>query len=79
MAISGCTTQAWYEGAKQGAENNCRSQPPGESERCLEKLNKKTYEQYEKERSEKGNFGCLSKPNPSIKRDPLKRTPYVKR
>ena len=51
MAISGCTTQAWYEGAKQGAENNCRSQPPSESERCLEDLNKKTYEEYEKERS----------------------------
>ncbi|MDI1299698.1 hypothetical protein [Methylotenera sp.] len=52
IAIAGCTNQAWYEGAKQGAENNCRSQPPGESERCLEKLNKKTYEEYEKERSE---------------------------
>jgi len=51
MAISGCTTQAWYEGAKQGAENSCRSRPPGESERCLEGLNKKTYEEYEKERS----------------------------
>lgn len=52
MTISGCTTQAWYEGVKQGAENHCRSQPPGKSEQCLDKLNKKTYEQYEKERSE---------------------------
>jgi hypothetical protein len=51
MAISGCTTQAWYEGAKRGAENNCRSQPPSETDRCLENLNKKTYEEYEKERS----------------------------
>jgi hypothetical protein len=49
--LTSCTTQAWYEGAKQGAENNCRSQPPSESERCLENLNKKTYEEYEKERS----------------------------
>jgi hypothetical protein len=51
FAISGCTTEAWYEGAKQGADNNCRNQPPSESERCLESLNKKTYEEYEKERS----------------------------
>ena len=51
MAISGCTTQAWYESVKQGAENNCRKQPPIESERCLENLNKKTYEEYENELS----------------------------
>ncbi|MDD2770427.1 MAG: hypothetical protein PHT19_17035 [Methylococcus sp.] len=51
MAISGCTTKAWYEGTKQGAQNYCHSQPPSERERCLENLNKKTYEEYEKERS----------------------------
>ncbi len=50
-SIAGCTMQSWYEGAKRGAENNCRNQPPGESERCLENLNKKSYEEYEKERS----------------------------
>lgn len=48
---SACTTQAWYEGAKQGAENQCRLQPPSEAERCLENANKKTYEEYEKERA----------------------------
>ncbi len=51
LAINACTTEAWYEGAKQGAENNCRNQPPSEVDRCLEKLNKKTYDEYEKERS----------------------------
>ena len=50
-SIAGCTTQSWYEGAKRGAENNCRNQSPDESERCLENLNKKSYEEYEKERS----------------------------
>jgi hypothetical protein len=50
IVISACTAQAWYEGVKQGAENTCRSQPPSESERCLENLNKKTYDEYEKER-----------------------------
>lgn len=50
-AIAGCTTQAWYDGAKQAAENNCRSQPSTEMERCLENLNKKSYDEYEKERA----------------------------
>jgi hypothetical protein len=51
LASSGCSREAWYEGVKEGARNNCRSQPPGEVEPCLEKLNMKTYEEYEKERS----------------------------
>jgi len=52
-SLSGCTTQSWYEGAKLGAENSCRNQPQAESDRCLENLNKKSYEEYEKERSGK--------------------------
>jgi len=51
VSIAGCTTQSWYEGTKRGAENNCRNQSSDESERCLENLNKKSYEEYEKERS----------------------------
>jgi hypothetical protein len=51
FTICGCTSQAWYDGVKEGAKNECRSQPPSEVDRCLEKLNNKTYEEYEKERS----------------------------
>ena len=51
--LSGCTSQAWYEGAKVGAQNECRKQPPGAAEECLARVNKKPYEQYEKERSTK--------------------------
>jgi len=51
IVTAGCTHQAWYEGVKAGARNNCQSQPSGEVEHCLEKLNTKTYEEYEKERS----------------------------
>lgn len=51
QVISSCTTQAWYESVKKGAENNCRSQPPSEAEQCLENLNKKTNDEYEKERA----------------------------
>jgi hypothetical protein len=51
VTMTACTNKAWYEGVKEGAKNNCRSQPPGEVESCLERLNTKTYEEYEKERS----------------------------
>lgn len=51
IIMSGCTSQAWYEGVKESANNNCRNQPPSEVNRCLDKLNNKTYEEYEKERS----------------------------
>lgn len=49
--LAGCTAEAWYEGFKQSSESRCRNQPPGESQRCLEELNKKSYQEYEKERS----------------------------
>ena len=51
-AITGCTTQSWYEGGKYGAENNCRNQPPSEIDRCFETLNTLTYEEYIKARSD---------------------------
>lgn len=51
LMLAGCTTENWYEGFKQSSESRCRSQPPGESQRCLEALNKKSYQEYEKERS----------------------------
>jgi hypothetical protein len=47
----GCTTKAWYEGVKQGAENECRIQPQAAMDSCLDRLNKRTYEDYEKERT----------------------------
>lgn len=50
VTLGGCTSRTWYDGFKEGAKNNCRNQPESERERCLEKLNEKTYEEYEKER-----------------------------
>ena len=50
FTISGCASQTWYEGVKESAKNNCRMQPPGEVDRCLEKVNNKSYEEYEKDR-----------------------------
>ncbi|MDR3368320.1 hypothetical protein [Rhodoferax sp.] len=51
LAVSACTTQAWYEGMKQGAVNQCDKQPPGAREDCLSRLNNKTYDAYNKERA----------------------------
>jgi hypothetical protein len=53
LMMSGCTTQAWYEGFKISAENECYQQPPGVVAECLARLNKMTHEDYEKERSSK--------------------------
>jgi hypothetical protein len=47
----GCTTQAWYEGAKMGAENECAKQPPGAYEECRARVNKQKYDEYEKARA----------------------------
>jgi hypothetical protein len=49
-AGGGCTTQAWYEATK-AARNECRRQPPGDSEACLSRVNPLTYEEYERQRS----------------------------
>lgn len=51
LAAQGCTTEQWYNAANQSSEHHCRKQPPGESQKCLDELNKKSYGEYEKERA----------------------------
>ena len=51
LALQGCTTEQWYNAANQSSEHHCRKQPPGESQKCLDELNKKSYSDYEKERA----------------------------
>ena len=53
LPLCACTTQAWYEGFRHGAENECRKQPPGAAEDCLSRTNKQSYDEYAKERSTK--------------------------
>lgn len=48
--LPGCTTRAWYEGARQSAENECRKLPPGGYEDCMARVNRQSYEDYERER-----------------------------
>ncbi|MDD2776431.1 MAG: hypothetical protein PHU06_10785 [Gallionella sp.] len=48
--LTGCTTAAWYDGFKQQAENECQRQPADARERCLARVNKQSYEDYQRER-----------------------------
>jgi len=51
LLLAGCSTRAWYEGARASAESECRRQPPGAYEDCMRRVNRQTYEDYEKERT----------------------------
>lgn len=48
---SACTTEAWYEGVKRSAEDTCLKQPPSAVDECRSRVNKQTYQEYEKERT----------------------------
>ena len=48
--MTGCTAKSWYEGGQISAKHNCHNKPLSEREQCLKNINKKTYEEYEKER-----------------------------
>lgn len=48
--LSACSAQAWYEGLRIGAENECNRQPPGAVEPCRARIPQDNYDAYEKER-----------------------------
>ncbi len=50
LLMQGCTTEAWYEGVKRSGESRCRSESPTDHQRCMERLNRKSYQEYEQER-----------------------------
>lgn len=52
ILLAGCTTQAWYEGFRLGAESQCTRQPPGADGACRDRVNQKTYDEYVKERAD---------------------------
>ena len=51
LMMPACTREAWYEGMKHSAESQCRQQAPGDTQACLERLNRKSHADYDKERS----------------------------
>lgn len=48
--LGGCTSQAWYESARASAEAQCQQQPAGAYEECMSRVNRKSYEDYRRER-----------------------------
>ena len=53
LLLPGCTARAWYAGGRASAENECRKLPPGAYEDCMGRVNRQSYEDYEKERQRK--------------------------
>jgi len=49
--LQACTTESWYGGGQASAEQECRRKPGDEMQRCLERLKKQSYQDYEKERT----------------------------
>jgi hypothetical protein len=48
--VAGCSTEAWYEGMKFSAQDECRRLPPGDRDSCLTRVNTMTYGEYENTR-----------------------------
>jgi hypothetical protein len=51
FTLAGCSTKTFYGATRAMAENECRRQPPSEIESCLARVNKMSYEEYERNRS----------------------------
>jgi hypothetical protein len=47
LIAQGCTNRAWYEGLQNRERQECYNSPSqGEAQKCLEKVNNTTYDQY---------------------------------
>lgn len=53
VLLTGCSSAAWYDGFKQRAENECQRQPADARDRCLARVNKQSYEDYQRDRAAK--------------------------
>lgn len=50
----GCTPRAWYEGLQERQRQDCYTNPnQGEVQKCLERVNATTYDDYSKNRDAK--------------------------
>jgi hypothetical protein len=51
LAFSGCSTRNWFEGTRESARQQCQATPDASAgQECVERINRGSYEQYEKER-----------------------------
>ncbi|MBE0617353.1 MAG: hypothetical protein IH608_05440 [Proteobacteria bacterium] len=51
LATQGCTYRAWYEGLQERQRQECyESRDESEIQRCVERVNRTTYDEYRKGR-----------------------------
>jgi hypothetical protein len=59
VALSACTTQAWYEGSRQSALNECQKiTDSAERIRCMQNI--PNYQDYQQKRQELGTESSAS-------------------
>ena len=47
---TGSDHRSLYEGARQSAEANCNRQPDDARQRCLQRVNRESYDDYQRQR-----------------------------
>lgn len=52
IVLTGCSSKELYEASKINREANCNKYVGQEREQCLREINRKSYEEYERERQE---------------------------
>lgn len=55
LLLAGCSqlgvdSRALYEGTRQSAEANCNRQPDDARQRCLQRVNRESYDDYQRQR-----------------------------
>ncbi len=51
LALTGCTTRAWYDGLQERQRQDCyRYESRDEVQRCLDSVNSVSYDEYKRER-----------------------------
>lgn len=56
LALQGCTYRAWFEGFKAQQRQECyKYAAPSERQSCLDRVNRMTYDEYERARKHPAN------------------------
>lgn len=54
LLAAACSTQAWYEGARESARARCQGLPAGSYEECMSRVNEQSYGDYRRQREAAG-------------------------
>jgi hypothetical protein len=53
LVVQGCTYQAWYSGLQEQQRQECyKNMNPSDTQRCLDRVNTMTYDQYKVQREQ---------------------------